>query len=42
MPPGESPNQAYPLGVAFTLADPKDKLYKFVPDAIRCFPGFMD
>ena len=37
-----APKGKFPLGVAFTLADPKDRLYKLVPDAIRCFPGYME
>ena len=37
-----APKGKFPFAVSFRLADPKDNLYKLVPDAIRCFPGYMD
>lgn len=37
-----APEGKFPMGVAFKLADPGDKLYKLIPDAVRCFPGYLD
>ena len=37
-----APAGKFPFAVTFRLADPDDRLYKLVPDAVRCFPGYLD
>jgi hypothetical protein len=37
-----APSGPFPFAVAFRLADPGDRLYRLVPDAVRCFPGYLE
>lgn len=36
-----APKGRFPLAIAFSLADPKDQLYKLVPDAVRCYADYL-